>query len=65
MGVAALSRLVQDAKLAGRATSNLVVLQPKCHPGTPTIVTYWADAGALVIECCECREPVCQIAVAG
>lgn len=63
MGVRALRRLVDEAKAAGCATTDLIVLAPKCHPGAPTIVSYWAGPGALVIECCECREPVCQIAV--
>ena len=61
--VSALRRLSDAAQAAGQTTTNLIVLQPKCHPGAPTIATYWADCGALLIECCECREPVCQIAV--
>ena len=65
MGVRALSRLVNDCKRAGRITSNLIVLEPKCHPSSPVIASYWADAGAVVLECAECRAPVCSIAVAG
>ncbi len=64
-GVRSLSALVEQAKRAGRTTTDLIVLHPRCHPGAPVIATYWASAGALVLECCECREPVCQIAVAG
>lgn len=65
MGVRALSRLVADCKRAGVITSNLVVLEPKCHPSSPVIASYWYDAGAVVLECAECRDPVCSIAVAG
>lgn len=65
MGVRALARLVDDCKRAGRITSNLIILEPKCHPSSPVIASYWADAGAVVLECAECRHPVCSIAVAG
>lgn len=65
LGVRALARLVADCKRAGRITGNLIVLEPKCHPSAPVIASYWADAGAVVLECAECRAPVCSIAVAG
>ena len=65
MGVRALARLVADYKRAGRLTSNLIIFEPKCHPSAPVIARYWVDAGAVVLECAECRAPVCSIAVAG
>lgn len=63
LGVRALSRLVAGYKRAGAVTTNYVVLAPKCHPSAATIAGYWVDAGAVVIECCECRAPVVSIAV--
>lgn len=65
LGVKALARIVDEYKRAGAITSGYIVLEPKCHPSSPVIAGYWADTGSIVLECSTCREPVCQIAVAG
>ncbi len=63
VGRASLTRMLAEDQRATGKTNDYVVIRGACHRDAGTIVSYWRQAGLLVLECRACQSPILSIKV--